>query len=921
MLSRAGFAALILGMWLTGPSAAAGVQIDIPPDLPSEQQARIREFASRITGMLGEKGNGHDLVRVTSQSELLASVSSGKAQLALIPTRALTESVPDFSVYDSLFGFQSYYAVEAFQSGEKGQRLLASLSKTKLTGLSYWHSGFVQLASNRPSKSLNDILGQKTAVAGLPESLTSRQFAELGTEPLQLRAPSDGLKAGVVDFAETTWKQLALEKSVGKPSEPVNVLETNHRYRGYVLVANSDYWNSLSSNQKDFAKTFAADLAKQGNKVVAASDLAARSQVFKYASVSTTDFAEKRAVVSKLAFAGMVPNLAWEAWESEAARSGPYPLPRGYKPAVLNATGGPTTVVGAKWNGWFERDGEAKDFIIASLKYDAVLDLSRYAYREGVGVPTSSELQNELTRAATQNKPLRLLIRSIPVAGELKYTTGAVTERVVAVDIKKLSTQKDAEFKQRRGDGVADSSKITELSQTFSALLADGKQTFRVPVSAAVSGCAQIAFSIWDYDDARPIDHVVLTVPVAADVNTKPPKCGVPAMQGGFGSLASAVGSGGVSEIDAALNVFEFSGGPFTLRTVAVYVDFTKLRRPTADSSEPAIHSWELQTSLSDYLGSSLLLNTLSIAWNTGNYTALASDLSAKLFPLSSGNSQDPPASALRSLENLAAPSGRKPNVIVRSVRADGRHLYIPLGLLEASGRFKTAPAYIYPLPRASYSTSACIRRWTLGYPNQLSTGEGAPSELALDEATTFLPDQRTKRLGTFSELRCYLNPGASDCQTETTGSAPVDSEGLLLLAHQGDGALWYTYQPNLQWPKVPIEGNQRKFQAGSIAFITACSVANPNGDNQKVLERLNRNGIDAMVVSPFPVEVKYGGYLARAAIDVIKKAFDDKQTPTLQKLFEDAADKVAAEHPDDRFKQRRFEFLLLGNHQIRLCN
>ena len=171
------------------------------------------------------------------------------------------------------------------------------------------------------------------------------------------------------------------------------------------------------------------------------------------------------------------------------------------------------------------------------------------------------------------------------------------------------------------------------------------------------------------------------------------------------------------------------------------------------------------------------------------------------------------------------------------------------------------------------------------------------------------IPDGEGKLYRDVTELRNWLGG-------QTSGSSTP--EGFLLLSHHARGYLWFEEKGQ----RIAEEHVKREFAPGSVAFLSACTVANPEGDNRPLLKTLNDKGIDAMIVSPFPVRANYGSLLAKNVIAVIRSKRAAGDTATLGDIFATAAGLTARELAQDNAKvdEMALEFVLLGDHNIRLC-
>jgi hypothetical protein len=264
-------------------------------------------------------------------------------------------------------------------------------------------------------------------------------------------------------------------------------------------------------------------------------------------------------------------------------------------------------------------------------------------------------------------------------------------------------------------------------------------------------------------------------------------------------------------------------------------------------------------------------------------------------------------ASRAREALRKAVAASPDPAVVVRMVTANGERAYLPLGLLGASSVepvVKRQMLVIEPLPLERYSsTQTCIGQWTLAIPEHLELVDSSELSGAAQLA------QFEGRIKTEQDLSRYM-----------WDHAPFSRpEGLILLAHHGGGYLWFADKSL----RVGREQLARRFPPGSVAMLSACATATPEGDNLAWMTKLNRHGIDAMVVSPFPVPANYATRLALEFSVAVQTARASKATPSFLELF-----KTATRSTADYFRTAyganyddvALEFVVAGDPALRLC-
>jgi ABC-type branched-subunit amino acid transport system substrate-binding protein len=558
-----------------------------------------------------------------------------------------------------------------------------------------------------------------------------------------------------------------------------------------------------------------------------------------------------------------------------------------------------TLTPGVFWNSWMERGGLPVRDIVAGESYEFNLELARYQYEIEWSAGAAAAVTGAVKKAREQNRTkITFIVRPVLAGSALRWRSGTRAEYEFEVDIAKLEPPSDAQLREdnaiwrRYVDGGLT---LGQLSALFRAA------RLSMPVYADRHGCAQITLSIWDDSGLQPLDHVVQTVSVG-----EPDACGVgprALVSAGFSTLLELAPHPDApqSPPSAALHVFELPGERPAVKAIAIFVDATPVAR-----NEPAkVYWWAMETVISKYVSDpDLLLYQIEEARKSKDYRNVARELKNKLFTATSGTMAE---EAMAALQRIARESKTEPLVLARFTSASGRPVFVPLALL-ASARPSLlergiSVVHASPEPPAT-STPICISPWTFAVPAILQDHSG---DVVPQPESGFIAGRRR---ATQESLRAYLGE-----PPPKPGEPHRPPEGLLLLAHQAKGHLWFDRQAE----RIGITELTRDFAPGSVAILSACSVANPEGDNVEWVNKLNRQGVSTIFASPFPVPMEYGVQLTRRLIIGMRAARGLAQPPTVAELVNkalgDAADdlKVAP-------KDLRYEFVLIGERDVRLC-
>jgi len=175
-------------------------------------------------------------------NKVMEALLLGDVQLAAPSLAKFGQYTKQLQVFDLPFLFDSLEAVDRFQKGLMGQKLLSSMEKYGYLGLGYWHNGMKQLSANQPLRVPADANGLKFRIQ--QSQVLQAQFKTLGASPQKLAFTEvyNALQTGVVDGQENTWSNIESKKFHEVQSY---FSETNHGVLDYLVVTNAKFWRSL----------------------------------------------------------------------------------------------------------------------------------------------------------------------------------------------------------------------------------------------------------------------------------------------------------------------------------------------------------------------------------------------------------------------------------------------------------------------------------------------------------------------------------------------------------------------------------------------------------------------------------------------------------------------------------------------------
>jgi uncharacterized caspase-like protein len=590
------------------------------------------------------------------------------------------------------------------------------------------------------------------------------------------------------------------------------------------------------------------------------------------------------------------------------------------KPPEFSTTSAPIPEpfnASAYWNSWFvDGTGPAANILIANNTYTFTLDVAAFDY---------AALRQKTQSSGTKvDKAFAALIADLSTPETILNIKPMIPEGSglrlmddknfypMKVDLRKLR-QPNADAARQYAEG---SMPIAEFSKQVSA------GSIQITVTAESKGCATIAFAI--FRGLLPLDHLVQRVSIG-ETGTSAPVCDSAdpahsnALSGGLDSLREVSlgmeGSGASATASAALHIFDFES-----YSMAVFVD----GRPGKNQS---VYGWQTAASVVDFLRHDHFQNMIlkarkdSADKKPGSYVPAAQELSKVLFSTKPGNSTETDAkNALAAFRAVVREAQGSPVIVVRvasdAAGGQNRSIYVPLGILGAKGQgavLERPIIVVQPMALERYpSRDKCIGDWMFAVPEGLENVPGAVMPPGFFPAN--IPGRRISEI---EKLREYL-AAATGTAAPLLAAAPA-AVGFVVLAHKDEGVMWFGESTNHIMP----QDIEKKFPPGSVGIFAACSAASAKGRNAALLQRLNEQGIDTLIASPFTIDAGYGVVFASSFAEVIAEITSDKPRPTILELFDKTVSRTAQkfkDKTDGEYGELGLEYVLLGNPAIKLC-
>ncbi len=229
------------------------------------------QMALKFRDLVKERlGDDKVVVEVFPNSQLfgdnkvLEAMLLGDVQMAAPALSKFQKYTDQLQVFDLPFLFKDMAAVERFQQGPEGQKLLDSLRKKGLVGLGYLHNGMKQLSASEPMRVPADASGKKFRI--MTSDVLQAQFEAVDAVPLKkpFSEVFTLLQTKAIDGQENTWSNIYSKKFF--EVQPY-ITESNHGVLDYLVVTSTEFWMSLDESVQTEVKKALDEAIAYGNDI------------------------------------------------------------------------------------------------------------------------------------------------------------------------------------------------------------------------------------------------------------------------------------------------------------------------------------------------------------------------------------------------------------------------------------------------------------------------------------------------------------------------------------------------------------------------------------------------------------------------------------------------------------------------------
>jgi len=230
------------------------------------------QMANKFKELVDERLAGKVEVEVFPNSQLfgdnkvLEAMLLGDVQLAAPSLSKFNKYTKSLQIFDLPFLFKDMAAVEKFQQGEVGQKMLMSMKKKGLIGLGYLHNGMKQLSASSALRIPADAKHKKFRI--MSSDVLAAQFEAIDAMPLKkpFSEVFTLLQTKAIDGQENTWSNIYSKKFY--EVQPY-ITESNHGVLDYLVITSAEFWMDLPEDIKVEVKKALDEAITFGNSVSA----------------------------------------------------------------------------------------------------------------------------------------------------------------------------------------------------------------------------------------------------------------------------------------------------------------------------------------------------------------------------------------------------------------------------------------------------------------------------------------------------------------------------------------------------------------------------------------------------------------------------------------------------------------------------
>ena len=245
---------------------------------------------AKFSELMAQKSNGQIKMQVFPSSQLgnerdmIEALQMGTQEVTLVSTAPLSGFSSEFLVFDLPYIFKTREHAYKVLDSKIGEKILASLEKNKLIGLTFMENGFYNITSNKKIEHPTDMKGVKIRSLENPLQVFAYNSTGANALPMSFGEVFTALQNKTLDATGLTYAVIGSTKiyTVQK-----YIADTWHFYAPAPLLISQTTWNSLPDDLKKIVREAAREATDFQRKQSVEVDQAKYEEMKKYGIIFT----------------------------------------------------------------------------------------------------------------------------------------------------------------------------------------------------------------------------------------------------------------------------------------------------------------------------------------------------------------------------------------------------------------------------------------------------------------------------------------------------------------------------------------------------------------------------------------------------------------------------------------------------------
>ncbi|MEO4052321.1 DctP family TRAP transporter solute-binding subunit [Solibacillus sp. CAU 1738] len=221
--------------------------------------------ATRFAELVNKKSGGKVIVYIHpngvlyNDSNELEALQNGNVQMIAPSISNMTNKLPSWQLFDLPFLFKDDEQVAAALTGQLSESLLEELDSLHIKGLTFWSSGFKQIAANTPIVNIEDFEGLR--IRTMPSNMLKQQYEIMHAIPITTPFTDiyEELDSMQIAAQENTISNLF---SKGYHKTHANITLSNHGILSYAVMINEGFWEELDTETQQIITDSLAEMSE-----------------------------------------------------------------------------------------------------------------------------------------------------------------------------------------------------------------------------------------------------------------------------------------------------------------------------------------------------------------------------------------------------------------------------------------------------------------------------------------------------------------------------------------------------------------------------------------------------------------------------------------------------------------------------------